>query len=141
VPIEHTFRILLQAHFLPDDARDESARAAGSSKSARIEHERWLREAVFRVDGIKGLERIARKTRRPQACLAWYAALADQGDWPAALTACNAAARLVRQSHWRGELLDGAALAAQELRRPDLSKRLDAAWNAAPTLTRLLRAG
>ena len=103
------------------------------------EHERWLREAVFRADGVGGLELIARKTRRPQACLAWYQALADQGDWAAALKACDAAARLVRQSHGRGELLDGAALAAQELGRPDLSRRLDAAWRAAPTMTRLLR--
>jgi hypothetical protein len=46
---------------------------------------------------------------------------------------------MVRQSHWRGELLDGAALAAQELGRPDLGKRLEAAWRAAPTMTRLLR--
>ena len=45
----------------------------------------------------------------------------------------------MRQSDWRGELLDGAALAAQELGRPDLPKRLEAAWRAAPTLTRLLR--
>jgi len=30
---------------------------------------------------------------------------------------------MVRQSHWRGELFDGAALAAQELGRPDLGKR------------------
>ena len=34
------------------------------SKDAwETEHERWLREAVFRVDGVDGLERIARKTR------------------------------------------------------------------------------
>jgi hypothetical protein len=103
------------------------------------DHERWLREAVFRVDGVDGLERIARKTKRPQACLAWYEALADQGDWTAALKASDAATRLVRQSHWRGELLDGAALAAQELGRPDLPRRLETAWRAAPTLTRLLR--
>jgi hypothetical protein len=103
------------------------------------EHERWLREAVFRADGVGGLERIARKTKRPQACLAWYKALADQGDWTAALKACDAAARMVRTPHWRGELLDGAALAAQELGRSDLSKRLEAAWRAAPTMTRLLR--
>jgi hypothetical protein len=110
------------------------------SKDAwETEHERWLREAVFRVDGVNGLERIARKTRRPQACLAWYEALADQRDWPAALKASDAAAGLVRESHWRAELLDGAALAAQELRRPDLSKRLEAAWRSAPTMTRLLR--
>ena len=103
------------------------------------EHERWLREAVFRADGVGGLERIARKTKRPQACLAWCEALADQGDWTAALKASDAAARLVRQSHWRGELLDGAALAAQELGRPDLSRRLEAAWRAAPTMIGLLR--
>ena len=103
------------------------------------EHERWLREAVFRADGVGGLERIARRTKRPQACLAWYEALADQGDWRGALNASDAAARMVRQSHWRGELLDGAALAAQELGRPDLPKRLKAAWRAAPTMTRLLR--
>jgi hypothetical protein len=82
------------------------------------EHERWLREAVFRADGVGGLERIARKTKRPQACLAWYEALADQGNWTAALKACDAAARMVRKPHWRGELLDGAALAAQELAGP-----------------------
>jgi hypothetical protein len=75
------------------------------------ERERWLREAVFRADGVGGLERIARKRKRPQARLAWYEALADQGDWTAALKACDAAARMVRQSHWRGELLDEAALA------------------------------
>jgi hypothetical protein len=103
------------------------------------EHERWLREAVFRADGVGGLERIARETKRPQACLAWYEALADQGDWTAALKACDAAARMVRRSHWRCELLDGAALAAQELGRSDLSKRLEVAWRAAPTMTRLLR--
>jgi hypothetical protein len=75
------------------------------------EHERWLREAVFRMDGVDGLERIARKTRRPHACLAWYQALADRGEWTEALKASEAATRLVRQSHWRGELLDGAAKA------------------------------
>jgi hypothetical protein len=103
------------------------------------EHERWLREAVFRVDGVGGLERIARKTKRPQACLAWCEALADRRDWGEALRAYAAAANLVGKSHWRGQLLDGAALAAQELGRRDLSRRLEAAWRAAPTLTRLLR--
>jgi hypothetical protein len=50
-----------------------------------------------------------------------------------------ASARLVRHSDWRGRLLDGAALAAQELGRSDLSKRLESAWGAAPTLARVLR--
>jgi hypothetical protein len=103
------------------------------------EHERWLREAAFRADGVGGLERIARKTKRPQACLAWCQALADQGDWVEALRAYDATAKLVGRSHWRGELLDGAALAAQELGLADLTRHLEAAWHAAPTLTRLLR--
>jgi hypothetical protein len=102
-------------------------------------HERWFREAVFRLDGVDGLERIARKTKRPQSCLAWCEALADRGDWAGALRAYDASAALVGQSHWRDELLDGAALSAQQLGRSDVSKRLEAAWRAAPTLTRLLR--
>jgi hypothetical protein len=37
------------------------------SKDAwETEHERWLREAVFRVDGVNGLERIARKRDGPR---------------------------------------------------------------------------
>lgn len=103
------------------------------------EQERWLREAVFRLDGASGLERLARTTKRPQTCLAWCQALADQGDWSAALRAYETTAALVREAHWRGRLLDGAALAAQELRRADLSARLETAWRADPTLTRLLR--
>lgn len=109
-----------------------------SSDEWEAPHERWLRDAVFRMDGVDGLERLARKTRRPQACLAWRDALADRKDWPAALRAAVAAARLVRQPHWRGQLLDGAALAAQELGHSDLPKRLEAAWKAAPTLARLV---
>jgi hypothetical protein len=46
---------------------------------------------------------------------------------------------LVGKSHWRGELLDGAALAAQQLKRSDAAERLATAWHAAPTLARLLR--
>jgi hypothetical protein len=101
--------------------------------------ERWLREAVFRMEGVEGLERIARKTKRPQACLAWCEALAERGDWPTALRAYDNAAKLVGKSPWRGELLDGAALAAQQLRRCDVAARLEAAWVGAPSMVRLLR--
>ena len=103
------------------------------------DHERWLREAVVRLEGVNGLERLARKTKRPQTCLAWCEALVDRGDWAGALHAYDACAVLVGKSHWRGELLDGGALAAQQLKRSDIAKRLGAAWHAAPTLTRLLR--
>jgi hypothetical protein len=103
------------------------------------EHERWLREAVFRADASAVSSESPRKTKRPQVCLAWYEALAGQGDWTSALKARDGAARIVRQSHWRGEFLEGAAIAAQELGRSDLSKRLEAAWRAAPTMTRLPR--
>jgi len=63
----------------------------------------------------------------------------DRGDWAGALHAYDASAALVGKSHWRGELLDGGALAAQQLGRPDVPKRLETAWRTAPTLTRLLR--
>jgi hypothetical protein len=51
----------------------------------------------------------------------------------------DTAAALVGKSHWRGELLDGGVLAAQRLNRPDVARRLAAAWQAAPTLVRLMR--
>ena len=43
------------------------------------------------------------------------------------------------KSTWRGEFLDGAALAAQQLGRRDAASRLEAAWLGAPSLVRLLR--
>ena len=43
-------------------------------------HERWLREAIFRLEGVDGLEELARRTRRPQVCLAWCEALVDRRD-------------------------------------------------------------
>ena len=103
------------------------------------DHERWLREAVFRLEGVTGLEQVARKTKRPQMCLAWCETLVDRRDWAGALHAYEASAALVDKSHWRGELLDGAALAAQQLKRSDVAERLAAAWHTAPTLARLLR--
>ncbi len=72
-----------------------------STDDWETEHERGLREAVFRVDGVDGLERIARKTRRPQACLAWCSALTDRKDWTAALRAATVSVTLVRPSRWR----------------------------------------
>ena len=110
-----------------------------SKDECESDYERWLREAVLRLEGVNGLERLARKTKRPQTCLAWCEALVDRGDWAAALRAYDVCAVLVGKSHWRGELLDGGALAAQQLKQSDAAKRLAAAWHAAPTLTRLLR--
>ncbi len=103
------------------------------------DHERWLREAVERLEGVDGLERLARETKRPQTCLAWCDALVDRDDWAGALHAYDVCAVLVGKSHWQGALLDGGVLAAQQLKRSDVAKRLAAAWHATPTLTRLLR--
>jgi hypothetical protein len=115
------------------------ARRRPSKDEWESDHERWIREAVFRSEGVSGLERLARKTKRPPTCLAWCEALADRGDWAEALHAYDDSAVLVGKSHWRGELLDGAALAAQQLNRSDVAERLATAWYAAPTLARLLR--
>lgn len=80
------------------------AKRLGRRRPSRDEwetnHERWLREAVFRLDGVDGLERIARKTKRPQACLAWCEALADRGDWAGALRAYDASAALAQLPHF-----------------------------------------
>jgi hypothetical protein len=61
-------------------------------------------------------------------------------DWGAALGAFEEAAEIARdQLYARGEFLDGAALAAQELGRKDLPRRLARAWRQAPSFARLLR--
>jgi hypothetical protein len=88
---------------------------------------------------VSGLERIARKTKQPEALWAWCEALSNAGEWAEALRAYDVAVELVGESHWRGEFLDGAALAAQQLERRDATKRLEAAWLGAPSLLRLLR--
>jgi hypothetical protein len=103
------------------------------------DRDRWLREAVLRLEGVTGLERIARRTKKPEALRAWCTELADKGQWAEALCAFDAAAELVGKSHWRGDFLDGATLAAQQLGRRDTTERLEAAWLGHPSLVRLLR--
>jgi hypothetical protein len=104
------------------------------------DQDRWLREAVERLEGAGGLAKIARSTGRADDLRAWCRSLAEARDWKAALTAFEEAAGLVSDKEYaRGELLDGAALAAQELGRKDLPKKLELAWRAEPTLVRLCR--
>lgn len=65
--------------------------------------------------------------------------MVEKAQWARALRAYDVAAEMAGESHWLGEFLDGAALAAQQLGRRDVTKRLQAAWNGAPSLVRLLR--
>jgi tetratricopeptide (TPR) repeat protein len=106
------------------------------------ERDRMLREAVSRAEGVAGLERLARASRKPEALQAWCSTLTERRQWPEALRAYEEAAELAPSSPsslWRGDFLDGAALAASRLGRTDLSRRLKAAWLEAPCLVRLLR--
>ncbi|WP_147443550.1 hypothetical protein [Corallococcus sicarius] len=103
------------------------------------EKERWLRAAIGRRDGIAGLERVARTTKHPQAAQAWCDAVKAAGDVSKLLRAYEASAALVTSRVWRGNFLDGAALAAQLLGRKDANKKLEAAWLGAPSVARLLR--
>lgn len=100
----------------------------------------WLREVVRRLEGAEGLAKVARETRRADDLRAWCRCLVEARDWKAALAAFDESAELVSdKEHARGELLDGAALAAQELGRTDLPARLERAWRSAPTMLRLRR--
>lgn len=103
------------------------------------ERDRMLREALSRTEGVAGLERMARASRRPEALRAWCSALVERGQWSEALRAYEEAAQLTPASSWRGDFLDGAALAASRLGRADVSRRLEEAWLGAPSLARLLR--
>jgi hypothetical protein len=114
-------------------------REGRSGSDWESDHERWLRAAVGRRDGIAGLARMARTTRRPEAARDWCDALVATGDWSKALSAYEECAALMEHDWSRGDFLDGAALAAQALGRKNLVKKLEAAWLGAPSLLRLLR--
>ena len=104
------------------------------------EADRWLREVVRRMEGAEGLAQVARSSRRADDLRAWCQSLVEAGDWQAALPAFEEAAQLVADKEYtRGDFLDGAALAAQELGRKDLPDRLGRAWRAAPSMLRLRR--
>jgi hypothetical protein len=104
------------------------------------EAQRWLREVVRRMEGAGGLEKIARSTRRADDLRAWCESLVEIGEWKEALAALEDAASLVSDNErGRGEFLDGAALAAQQLGTKDLSPWLERAWRAAPSMLRLRR--
>jgi hypothetical protein len=116
----------------------KSAASCGNRTGSRFESQ--LREAVKRVEGTGGLAEIARASRRGEDLNVWCAELVSAGDWPNALLAYEESASLVSVgSYYQGTFLDGAALAAQVLRQPDLPERLDGAWRAAPSLLRLRR--
>ncbi|TXD34257.1 hypothetical protein FRC98_18860 [Lujinxingia vulgaris] len=100
----------------------------------------WLREVTLRLHGEEGLVEVARRSRAYNDYNAWCRLLKERKDWVAARAAYEEAAeRVEADAHVRGSLLDGAALAAQELGAADLSEVLERAWKVAPTLERLQR--
>ncbi len=104
------------------------------------DEDRWLREVVQQTQGPAGLAEVARASKRADDLRAWCRALVDAGDWKGALAAYDEAAELVSDKEYaRGDFLDGAALAAQELKRKDLPARLERAWREAPSMVRLRR--
>ena len=103
------------------------------------DRERWLRIAVGRREGVAGLARMARTMKRHEAARAWCDALVAGGDWSGALDAYEECAGFVEPAYARGDLLDGAALAAQVLGRKDLTEKLEAAWLDTPSLLRVSR--
>jgi hypothetical protein len=109
------------------------------SSDWETDHDRWLRAAIGRRDGVAGFARLARASKTSEAARAWCSALVDRGDWKGALAAYEECASFLEKDYARGEFLDGAALAAQTLGRKDQPKKLEAAWIGAPSLLRLSR--
>jgi hypothetical protein len=102
--------------------------------------DRWLREVTRRLEGVDGLADIARSTKRADDLRAWCGELVELREWKAALLAYEEAAEIVEdRAYSRGDFLDGAALAAQELGKQSLPTYLEHAWTKAPSLLRLRR--
>lgn len=145
-PVQEMERVAVEAlpglsEFLRE-WRDIVASLASKERKSDWESDtdRWLSEVVQRLEGLDGLARLARKTRQAHDLRAWCGALLEARDWTAALAACEEAATLSPSTVGvRAELLDGAALSAQELGRPGQPDRLERAWRVGPTLLRLCR--
>ncbi len=107
------------------------------------EQDQRLREVVQRMQGADGLAEIARSSKRANDLRAWCRMLVESRDWKRALPAYEEAAAIVTGTRdlscSRSEFLDGAALAAQELGRRDLPRRLERAWQEEPSMPRLRR--
>jgi hypothetical protein len=102
--------------------------------------DKWLREVVQRVEGAEGLAKLARSSGRVEDLRAWCDALVDARSWKTALPAFEEAASIAADNtSARGEFLDGAALAAQELGRKNLSPWFERAWRGTPSMLRLRR--
>jgi hypothetical protein len=115
-------------------------RVAGAKKSPWDKRKkRWLREVLSRTQGPEGLAELARRSRSSDDLSAWCLLLMEAGDWTATRTAYEEAAELAEDLTYRGDFLDGAALAAQELGSDDLSATFERAWRQAPTWIRLQR--
>lgn len=125
--------------FLPLWIERLEAEAKKRTSDWESDHDRWLRAAIGRRDGVAGLARLARASKTSEAARAWCAALVEKGDWAAALPAYEECAGFVEKDYSKGEFLDGAALAAQVLGRKDLPRKLEAAWLDAPSILRLSR--
>jgi len=114
--------------------------AGGRSGFGDGDADRWLREVVQRMEGAEGLAKLARSSRRAEDLQAWCDSLAAARNWKDALPAFEEAAAIVTEgTHGRGQFLDGAALAAQELGKKDLSPWFERAWRAEPSMLRLRR--
>ena len=124
--------------FLDDWIRRLEASTHGDDEW-ESDRDRWLRAAVARREGTKGLARIALTTKHPEAVAAWCDAVVKDGDWKKALAAYEKAVTLVTSGLRHGEFLDGAALAVSKLSGRDATRKLEAAWLGAPSLVRLLR--
>ncbi len=114
--------------------------AEGEKGNLSHSMESWLKEALLRVEGTEGLGRWARFSEDPGDYRSWCFALFRGGDWAGALEACREAGEVFSEAgRERARFLDGAALAAWKLDRPDFSSYLEEAWRAEPTLFRFLR--
>lgn len=118
---------------------EEETRSAREGRW-NFENDTWLREVVFRMEGVEGLGKLARSTRRAGDLRAWCRSLVEAGDWKAALAAFEEAAEIVAGEEYdRGEFLDRAALAAEKLGLKDLPARFERAWRSGPSMLRLRR--
>ncbi len=109
----------------------ESQYHGGYARGSRI------REAMARLEGPAGLERLARSTGAYEDLREWCDAVAATGDLSAAHLACDDAANICREPYHRANFLEASARLAHKLGDPAYRERIFEAWRAAPCPERL----
>jgi hypothetical protein len=127
---------------LPDFIEFVSEWIQITQKESGPQFDAWFREAVFLLEGVQGLERLAKSegVKRPRVYVEWINALSDSKNYSKALDAITYALELLPKNQpIRAAIGDLKVFCGEQLQREDIL--FDGQWisfEAKPDLSKLI---